>query len=31
MEREIETGSGEKANEGRRGRQRANGEIEGKL
>lgn len=31
MEREIERGSGEKVNERKRGRQRANGEIEGKL
>lgn len=30
-EREIERGSRQKANERRRGRQRANGEIEGKL
>lgn len=31
MEREIERGTREKANERRRGRRGANGEIEGKL
>lgn len=31
MEREIETGSRERANDRGRGRQRANGEIEAKL